>query len=387
MRPRTVLPILAVSFIVAISVAPTSAQPRAGGDLGRNAALRYWQAFAAMPKLDEGQQKLLGAPPGDATDPAADKLLEQGRNALLYLHRGAEIPACDWGLHREDGPYLLLPHLGKARELGRLASLHARRELASGNGAAAVDDVADALVLARHASSDLTAIISYLVQLNIERNSIETVAAHLASLDAASLDRLDRRLASLPPGGSMDACLRVERESFLDWAVSHLRQMKDQDPWKEKVLAPMSSSPESMVEIDKLVEACGGTRQGVLKQFEGARAYYDEAARIIQLPAEQFRTKLADLEQRMTSNPVAAAVMPTLAKVYDRDAAGRTRLTMLRAAVAVVRGGPERAGEFKDAAGAPLTYAASLDGFELRSTATDEGQPVKLTVGGAKKTT
>jgi hypothetical protein len=70
--------------------------------------------------------------------------------------------------------------------------------------------------------------------------------------------------------------------------------------------------------------------------------------------------------------------------VYDKDAAGRTRLTMLRAAVAVVRGGPKRAGEFKDASGAPLEYHAMAEGFELRSKVLDEDKPVTLIVGGRR---
>lgn len=391
MRPRTVPAVLAVFSIMMLYAALARAQdPGKSARLGENAALRYWTAFAVMPKLDAQQQKLLSAQPGAEVDAAAAaKLIEDGRNALLYLRRGAAIGPCDWGLPRGDGPYLLLPHLAKARDLGRLASLRARQEMAEGKGAAAVDDAADAMVLARHASSDLTAIISYLVQLAIERNVIEGLAPQLASVDPAALEQLDRRLAALPPGGSLEQCMRVERDSFLEWAVKNLREMNDQDPWKERVLGPFSAD-ESQAERDKLekvVAACGGTREGVLRQFEAMRPLYEEMGRILRLPREEFRTKFAALQARAKDNPVAVEVLPSMTKVYDRDAAGRTRFTMLRAAVAVVRGGPEKAKDFKDAAGNPLTYAASPDGFELRSTVTDEDQPVKLTVGGAKKST
>src|SRR2546426_10786006 len=104
MRTRTTVSVLAVFTTLVLFVAPLAAQrqPEAPAKLGRNAALCYWQAFAHMPKLDEKQQELLAS--------AAEKLAESGKDALLYLRRGAAIGPCDWGLHREDGPYLLLPH-------------------------------------------------------------------------------------------------------------------------------------------------------------------------------------------------------------------------------------------------------------------------------------
>src|SRR5204863_5448781 len=126
-------------------------------------------------------------------------------------HRGAAVKNCDWGLHREDGPYLLLPHLAKGRDLGRLAAMKVRRDFAGGNPAGAAETGADAIVMARHLCSDPTAIISYLVQLMVERATIENLAPHLGALDAAALEALDKRLASLPTGGSLEACLRVER--------------------------------------------------------------------------------------------------------------------------------------------------------------------------------
>jgi hypothetical protein len=357
-------------------------QPPAGGSaLGENAALRYWQAFAVFPKLDDARQKLLADSSAAGDD--AKKLAESGENSLLYLRRGAAIAQCDWGLHREDGPYLLLPHLGKGRDLARLAALKARMDFAAGRPADAVDTAADAMVMGRHLSADLTAIISYLVQLAVERVEIDALASHLAGLDLAALDRLDRRLAALPPGGSLQACMTVERDSFLDWAVGHLRQMKDSDPWKEKVLQPMSSA-ESGNDHDAIIAASGGTREGMIRQFEGLRPSYKEMARILPLPRDQFRAKLAEIMRHVEGNPVARAVLPSMEKIYDRDAAGRTRMTLLKAAVAVVRGGPDRARDFNDSSGIAIEYSATPDGFELRSKVIDDDKPVTLKVGGKK---
>ena len=383
MRHRTALALLTVFATLALHAAPLPAQRQPapqppGGALGQNAALQYWQAFAHLPKVP--------APGDTGPDPDEAKLVESGKDALLYLRRGASVGPCDWGLHREDGPYLLLPHLAKGRDLGRLANMKVRRDFAAGDGSEAAQTAADTLVMARHLSTDLTAIVSYLVQLAVERAAIENLSPHLGALDAATLDALDRRLAAVPPGGSIDACMKVERESFLDWAIGHLRQMNDQDPWKQKVLGPFTGdeSGDEKAKVDAAVEASGGTREGVLKQFESLRSFYEQVPAITRLPRDQFRAKLADLEKQAQGNPFAALVLPTMGKVYDRDAAGRTRMTLLKAAIAVARGGPDKVREFKDAAGAPIEYQAAPDGFELRTRVLDNDKPVTLKVGGKR---
>ena len=391
MRPRTVPACVVVSATIVLFASLTPARqappaPRRDGP-GHNAALRYWQAFAHLPPLDGPRQKLLAdAANGTAAGADAAELAGGGRDALLYLRRGAAIGPCDWGLHPEDGPNLLLPHLARGRDLARLAAAQARLDFAAGDGRRAVDTAADAVVLGRHLGTDLTAIVSYLVQLAVERVSIEALASHLAGLDPAALEQLDRRLAALPPGGSMGACMRVERESFLEWAIGHLGRMTDNDPWKEKVLGPFGGGTDpERANIDRVVAAAGGTRRGVLAQFESLRNYYRELEEILPLPREQFAAKLAEVEKRARENPLASVTLPSVMKVYDRDAAGRTRMTLLKAAVAVARGGPERAREFRDASGAPLEYHATDAGFELRSTVADDGRPVTLTAGGKRR--
>jgi hypothetical protein len=162
--------------------------------------------------------------------------------------------------------------------------------------------------------------------------------------------------------------------------------MNDQDPWKERVLGPFTAneSRREKDKVDRVVAASGGTREGVLRQFEAMRPMYDELGRILKLPRDDFRARFAELQGRAKGNPVAVEVLPSMTKVYDRDAAARTRMTMLRAGIAVVRSGPEKARDFKDAAGNPLEYAATADGFELRSKVVDDDKPVTLKFAGKK---
>ena len=72
-------------------------------------------------------------------------------------------------------------------------------------------------------------------------------------------------------------------------------------------------------------------------------------------------------------------------KVVAAQRRAAARLAMFKAAVAVVRGGPDKVKETKDPFGdGPFDYRAAGDGFELKSKLTYKGQPVTLTVGKGK---
>src|SRR5947209_6298394 len=98
-------------YLVALFLSPTLFLPspataRATADdpdHGANAAMKYWQAFALLPSLDKDQEKLLAEWNKVPLDAAALKLIDRSRESRVYLHRGAKLPRCDWGLDYEDG--------------------------------------------------------------------------------------------------------------------------------------------------------------------------------------------------------------------------------------------------------------------------------------------
>src|SRR5947209_4020895 len=171
-------------LILLMSLVPLASAAGAEPNLGANAALKYWLAFANM-NFDKEQEKILEEWNKVPLDVKADKLLDNARPMLLQLHRGAQIERCDWGLDYEDGVGMLLPHLAKARNLTRVAALDIRRELARQNGPGAVQTGLDALTMARHTNSDFT-LISILVRIVNEATVFEALATGLPKLDAAS---------------------------------------------------------------------------------------------------------------------------------------------------------------------------------------------------------
>ena len=69
------------------------------GSLGDNAALKYWQAFATLPKLaDEEQWKLINDYPTMPLGAHAKELVADAEYSLRMLHRAATVRACNWGI-------------------------------------------------------------------------------------------------------------------------------------------------------------------------------------------------------------------------------------------------------------------------------------------------
>src|SRR3954452_20867427 len=118
----------AVSLALIVLVLPLESAPAdTPPDLGANAALKYWQAFAELPKLTDAQEHKLNAEyltmPLDAE---ARAMVAGADYAFRMMHRAAALPRCDWGLDYDEGVELLLPHAQAARALSTLTCLRAR---------------------------------------------------------------------------------------------------------------------------------------------------------------------------------------------------------------------------------------------------------------------
>ena len=225
---------LALALPGASSAAAEAPTPDVGHDLAANAALQYWQAFALMPALDKDQEKLLQDWNKVPLDAAALKLIAASEESRRYLLRGAKLRGCDWGLDYEDGIGLLLPHLNKARELARLAALHARRELEQGHVEAAAEDATAILALARHVGSE-PIVISILVRYSIEAIAVDVLAAYLPEMQALA-PGIVSTYEALPPGATLQrAYLTMEKELTLRWLVRKLREAeaREKGAWRE----------------------------------------------------------------------------------------------------------------------------------------------------------
>jgi hypothetical protein len=370
-------------------VPPAPAAPEKQ-DPAANAALKYWQAFGALPRRDKDQENLLQewntAPLGDA----GRKLVDAGRDSLVYLHRGAKLRDCEWGLDFEDGPRLLAQHLDRGHTVARLACLRARYEFEAGDRRAAVEDVLATLVLARHLSSD-GLMISILWQLAIVRPALDLLAAHLTEMDAPLLERLAARLDALPRGGSLAEAFRKEKEIGLGWFATRLREIPEEGAWQDQVVRFCTRfSDHAEKDVRAILKAAGNPAPArMARRVEELGAYYDELAKLVALPTDRFEAGFTALNDKTkAADPLAELFIPMkgLGGLRKRDAEMRARMALLRAAVAVAQGGPEKRKAFRDPFGdGPFDYRALQGGFELKSKLLIQGRPITLTAGRPKK--
>jgi hypothetical protein len=382
--------LLAAGFLWPLTAPRLWAQedvPPGSTPLAANAAVQYWQAIAQMPALDKDQEKLLLEDWNDVAawqsiplDPAAQKLIADSHNSLLYLHRGARLKRCDWGLDYRDGISLLMPHLAKSRDLARLASLRARSNFEQSNWKMARNDTTAIMALARHVGRD-PIMISMLVRIGLEGIVVDLVAPYVPELKASHADAV-AMFNGMPRAATLQESIRSEKEHMARWIVQKLRDEEQRQPgaglklWQNFLqgseVPPSVREPkgidETLVLMDKLLPV------------------YDDLARLVALPNDQFDAEYPAIKQKTKDeNPLAGTLLPAIDQIRAKEQRSQVRLAMLLAAIAFVEGGDAKLQQIKDPFGdGPFEYKALDQGFELRSKLTYEDKPVTLVVGQRK---
>jgi hypothetical protein len=367
--------------------APAGEKPAPNdADLAANAALKYWQAFSTMPKLDEKFQ------PGDVEtmplDAKTKRLIGSADYSLEQMHYGAALPRCVWAISlEEDGIRTLLPECQAARNLTALARLRIRLRFEEGKTVEAVDDAVDALTLGRHVSRDGT-LIAVLVGIAIEQGVTDTLAADLPKLDAAALKKLAARLEALPPDYTAADAIRIgEERAGLDWFIRQVKATTDKDKLIN-LLDEMTFSEGvgSKAKAKAFLEECGGTAEGVVKYAEQSRSLYAAAAQALTLPPGQFEKAWVALDKKSADNPVSKLLFPAVNHVRQSEDRLRTRRALRKAALAILVDGPDAAKPQRDPFGdGPFEYMPFDGGFELRSKFKAQDKQVSLTVGRRKE--
>jgi hypothetical protein len=358
--------------------------------LGANAALKYWQAFATMPKFtDDEQNRLMSEHLTMPLDAQAKEIVGKAEYALRMMHHGAMLSRCVWGIDWEaDGIDVLLPQLGAARVLSSLACLRARMRFEEGRRAEALDDLVAAMRLGRQVSRD-GSLIGILVGYSIEARMSEAIALYLPRLDPGTIRELKARLDALPEGGNPAEGLRGCEEKTLDWFIRKVKSAKDRESLVALLspFAAMPGHPEGKAGAPAeggraLLDECGGTASGVLKYAEAARPSYELMAEKIGLPLPQFEKEFDRETTRQAGNPVFKIFFPAVSKFRNSQARADVRRALLSAALAVQLNGPEALKTHPDpVAGGPFDYKKLSGGFELRSKFDQDSQPLSLTVG------
>ena len=197
---------------------------------------------------------------------------------LEFLHRGAKLPRCDWSLDYEDGLFLRLPYLPKARTLAHLAALNARHEFEQGHGKAGWEDVTDLLKLGRHLEME-PLFIQRFVGRAIESVAIDAAAPYLPELKSVLPEAASTDLDALPAGATLQQVVLKEKQVFLMSMIQKLKEAEQQQEgswrgvWKEMFHAILVSSQGRNPETDSVQSV--KTFEQAIKWLEDILPFYD----------------------------------------------------------------------------------------------------------------
>lgn len=378
-------------------------EPQTGrATVAPNAAGIYWQAFAVMPNLKDEQKKILDSATASTTVPLTDDLkpiVAEFRRSLHEMHRARSVAPCDWQLDTVAGPELLLPHLQKARELGRVALLRARQRMAANEIDGAVADLLAVLKMARDCGSS-PILIAFLVDVAMEKSAIEVLAANLTLLNNKQLDQLAVSLRELPSTSDLASSIRAEDRLFGDWLDRkfNTEAAKLNDPQAGgKLLTAVWASFGMESDLNPKPDDSEGKRKGELLNslsvadvrvsLKRLRSDYADLARIAALPFDERSAHITAFEESLSVarkaktreaalRYLSAQLLPSMKNVLTREEQLYVRRELLEQAIRVQREGVDALQEIH---GHKVEYHKTAHGFELRCPC-GTGQEV-LTIG------
>jgi hypothetical protein len=362
----------------------------AKSELGANAAMKYWQAFALLPALNKDQEKLVQDWKTVPIDAAALKLIDESQGSREYLLRGAKLQHCDWSLDYDDGIFLRLPYLPKSLLLARLTALHARYEFSQGHWASGWEDVSAIQKLASDVARE-PIMIEQLVGYAITTAAIDAAAPYLPDLKSALPPNAAAALAVMPAEPTIAQLLLKEKQVGPVWLLDRLKAAEGRQPgswrkvWKETFDAALAGSEGEAGANREVIQSVKSFEQAT-KWFDELLPLYDELIKLSALPWREFDARYPEfVKKAKATNPLAETFYPNLDKFLDSQRRHQTQLALFQAALSIVQGGPNKLGDTKDPYGeGPFEYRALDKGFELKSKLLVKGQPLTLTVGAAK---
>ena len=143
MRQRSIAAALALVALFVVGAGKLNAAARYPQET-KNAALRYWMAFAEMQDTwaDKPTQELLEkTAAGEAAWDEAKlaPILDANEDAIGMMQRATKLPECDWGLEYGRFWKASIAYAPRARALERLNTLEGMRQLAKGDSQSAVN--------------------------------------------------------------------------------------------------------------------------------------------------------------------------------------------------------------------------------------------------------
>lgn len=173
----------------------------------RNAALRYWMAFADLQDLpaDKEMQQILektaaGELPYD--EAKLGSILDKNEDAILAMQRATKLPDCDWGLEYSLGPRASIAPVVKARVLARLNTLYGMRLAAKGDADRAVETWLAGLRFSRDMAKGGSLIFALIAKTSLVANlNAIKIATDSGKLSPQARQHVAASLSAIPDTG------------------------------------------------------------------------------------------------------------------------------------------------------------------------------------------
>ena len=275
----------------------------------RNAALRYWLAFADMqdPNSDPATRTLLGkTAAGEAPwdEAKLGAILDKNEAAIMRMQRATKLPDCDWGIEYSDGPTASIAYAPRARVMASLNTLYGMRQAAKGNQQAAVQTWLDGIRFSQDVAKGGSLIFALIAKLSLiaDLHAIAQ-AAQSGKLSRAERQQVAQVVSALPDSVFDWSNAEALEEGTIELALDQM----------EKSENPANAYAEIMGKDvpPHLVFPTPSDRAAFHK-------FALSVAEAFQLPPDQTQTKLPALQKTLNSlNPFYPELVPSLTRSND----------------------------------------------------------------------
>jgi len=275
----------------------------------RNAALRYWMAFAEMhdPPADKSIADLLektaaGEAPWD--EAKLGPILDENAGAIRMMQRASKLPDCDWGNDYSEGAQASIAYLPRGRVLARLNTLYGMRLAVKGDTEGAVETWLDGIRFSQDMAKGGTLIFA-LIGSTAMLSNLHALAqeAQSGKFDAAQKKRIESAMRAVPETGfDWGRAMRME-ELVIEATVRHMSQAADPAAYYREVWgkpAPADFSVPTAADIAQF--------HRVMEAGEAA----------FELPPDAARAKLTAIEAEVRAlQPILRETVPSYAREND----------------------------------------------------------------------
>jgi hypothetical protein len=275
----------------------------------RNAALRYWMAFAEMQDLptDKATADLLEKTAAGEIAWDESKLapiLDANDEAVRTMQRATKLPECDWGIEYGLGPRAPISYVARARVMARLNTLYGMRLAVKGDSQGATDTWLAGIRFSQHLAKGGSLLFSLVAKTALLSNVHALMqAARSGVLHEAQRAQVQSIARALPETGfDWSEALHFE-ESPLEIGVQQLAAASRPAEYYRELMgrpAPANFAVPNAKDIAAFHKLMGSAED------------------MLRLPPPQAEAKLKQLQESVkTLHPYFQETTPSFLKIND----------------------------------------------------------------------